>query len=147
RGLQHDADAFPPGRAGVLRVDTEHADGAGVAIPVPLEDLDRRRLARAVRAEQPEHLARLDRERDSAGRFTLAVRRSEVGALDGAHSSSSTYAPGANGRRSPVSSSTMSPQSGWWPTATTVAPRPATASRSDATVAPGAIPSSGTASS
>ena len=41
------------------RVDAEHLDLARVALAVALEDLDRRRLAGAVRAEQAEDLAAL----------------------------------------------------------------------------------------
>ena len=47
-----------------LRVLVEHGDRAAVARAVALEDLDRRRLAGAVRTEQAEHLARLDLEVD-----------------------------------------------------------------------------------
>ena len=48
-------------RAVAPRVEAEHAHLARVGLAVPLEDLDRGRLARAVRPEQPEHLARGDR--------------------------------------------------------------------------------------
>ena len=40
----------------------------------------------------------------------------------------------------PVSASTISPQSGWWPTAITVSPRPATAARRSSASAPGREP-------
>ena len=56
-GLQHDAEPGSPGRPRRARVDAEHAHLAAVPPAVALEDLDRRRLARAVRAEQGEHLA------------------------------------------------------------------------------------------
>ena len=46
---------------------------AGVALPVALEDLDRRRLAGAVRAEQPEDLAGRDLEVDPAHRLDAVV--------------------------------------------------------------------------
>ena len=67
--------ARPPGAsrrcAGAARRRRAHGSRpstrtvAGVGPAVALEDLDRRRLARAVRAEQAEHLARRDRERDA----------------------------------------------------------------------------------
>ena len=47
---------------------------AAVARPVALEDLDRRRLARAVRAEEAEHLAREHVEVDSAHGLDAVVR-------------------------------------------------------------------------
>ena len=85
-------------RAALLRIDAEHLDGAAVARAVALEDLDGRRLAGAVRAEQAEHLARLDREVDPAERFVVAVALAEARDRDGAQSSTSTNAPGSNAR-------------------------------------------------
>ena len=55
-------------RARLPRVDAEHLDIATVARPVALEDLDGRRLARAVRAEEPEDLARLGPRSRALGR-------------------------------------------------------------------------------
>src|SRR5581483_9569491 len=52
---------------------------------VALEDLDRRRLARAVRAEEPEDLARLDREVDPAHRLEVPVRLAQAADLDRGH--------------------------------------------------------------
>ena len=57
RLLQHDADPAAPRAGRAERVGAEDADVAVGALPEPLEDLDRRRLARAVRAEEGEHLA------------------------------------------------------------------------------------------
>lgn len=48
------------------RVDAERRNLAAVAIPEAFEDLDCRRLASAVRAEQREYFALLDVERDVA---------------------------------------------------------------------------------
>ncbi len=56
-GLQHDADPGTPALVGALRVYAEHTHRAGVAAPVPLQDLDRGALARSVRSEQREDLA------------------------------------------------------------------------------------------
>src|SRR5207248_9109109 len=72
--LQHDADARAPGRSGVARVGTEHADLAAVAPAVPFQDLNGRGLARAVRAEQREHLAPRYREVERVDRDRGAVR-------------------------------------------------------------------------
>ena len=75
RLLQHDADALRgtrgPGCCGSWP-STRHL--ARVARAVALEDLDRRRLAGAVRAEQAEDLALLDLEVDAAHRLERAVR-------------------------------------------------------------------------
>ena len=54
-----------------------------VAGPVALEDLDGRRLAGPVRAEQAEHLAARDLEADAAHRLDLAVGLAQVAHLDG----------------------------------------------------------------
>ncbi|GIG60891.1 hypothetical protein Lfu02_52630 [Longispora fulva] len=60
--LQHHPDPGPPrgGRPG--RVDPEHADLAGVALPEPFEDFDRGGLPRAVRPQKGEDLAGEDRQ-------------------------------------------------------------------------------------
>src|SRR5581483_7593107 len=142
-GLHHDANPLPPGAAGRLRFGAQHLDAAAVALPVALQDLDGRRLAGAVRAEQPEHLARLDAEVDAAQRGAIAVALLESVDDDrAAHSSSASQWAGANETRRPVSASTISLQSGWCPTATTVVPRPPAAARSSSAVAPGARRSS-----
>ena len=65
---------------------------------VALEDLDGRRLAGAVRAEQAEDLARLDLEVDPAQRLVRPVRLPQAADGDGRHQSSSTARPaGGNG--------------------------------------------------
>lgn len=64
-GLQHDAQARLPGEVAVPRVDAQHRRLAAGAVAVALEDLDRRRLAGAVRAEEGERLAAVDVERDA----------------------------------------------------------------------------------
>ena len=71
------AAARPPSRTGS---SPSTRDAARVGRAVALEDLDRRRLARAVRAEQAEHLARRDVEgqavdRDGRRRSASRVRR------------------------------------------------------------------------
>ena len=55
---------------------------AGVGAAVALEDLDRRGLARAVRAEQAEHLARGDVEAQAVDRAAVAVALLERDDLD-----------------------------------------------------------------
>ena len=54
------------------RVEAEHAHRAGVGRAVALEDLDGGGLARAVRPEQAEHLARRDVERRARRRRGVA---------------------------------------------------------------------------
>src|SRR5581483_11633820 len=140
--LQHDAHLLAPCARRVGGVDAEHLDAAAGARAVALKDLDGRRLAGAVRAEQPEHLARLDREVDSLECLVVAVAHRQAANSDGAHNSSSAYAPGAKLRSSPVSTRTISLQSGWCPTTTTVSPLPLTAALRLVTSAPGASCSS-----
>src|SRR5262249_27350343 len=147
RRLQHDAEPLPPRPPAVLRVDAEDLDLARIAPAIALEDLDRRRLARSVRPEQPEDLARGDLEVDPAHRLRAAVALAQPAHRDGVHRATSWNAPGANRTSRPVSSSTISEQSGWCPTATTVSPRPAVALRTSSAVAPGASRSSASASS
>src|SRR5581483_1532743 len=104
RGLEHDADAFAPRAAGALRILAEHLHVAAVARAVALEDLDGRRLAGAVRAEQAEHLAGTDLEVDPAHRLVLAVALAQTAhAHCCGHSSTSANAPVLNCRSSPVS--------------------------------------------
>ena len=76
--LQHDADALSKRTLGTRRVVTENRDIAGVSRAITLEDLHRCRLARAVRAEQSEHLALRDVEADAPDGFVLAVRLVQV---------------------------------------------------------------------
>ena len=88
--LQHDADARPELRAAVGRIEAEHADVAAVALAVPLEDLDRRRLARAVRSEDRQHFALGDAEAEVANGGDTAVRLAQTPDLDRAHGAMST---------------------------------------------------------
>ena len=79
RRLQDDAEPVAPCAAGALRVDSEHLDAAAVSLAVALEDLDGRRLPGAVRAEQPEDLARCDLEVDPPHRLERAVALAQAG--------------------------------------------------------------------
>jgi len=90
--LQHDADALPERGAGTLGIEAEDIDLTSVAGAVALEDLDRRRLPGAVRAEQAEDLAFLDLEADPAKSLVGPVGLPEVTDGDRAHSAS-TLAP------------------------------------------------------
>ena len=83
--LEDDADPLPEVAAGPLGIVSEHPHLAAVALAVALEDLDRRRLAGAVRAEEPEDLARLDREVDPAHRLEVPVRLPQAADLDCRH--------------------------------------------------------------
>jgi hypothetical protein len=78
RRLQHDAQARLPGEAAPAGVDPEHAHLAGGAVAVSLEDLDRRALARPVRAEQGEGLAAEDVEAHAVEGRELAVGLAQV---------------------------------------------------------------------
>ena len=71
--LQHDSEARLPFDATVLRIGTEHADLAAAAVAVPLEDLDRRRLPCAIRAEQGEGLAAVNVEAHAIERDRSAI--------------------------------------------------------------------------
>ena len=62
-----------PGAVGLGRIDPEHRDLAAASAAVALEDLDRRRLAGAVGAEEREDLAAVDLEVDPAHRLDIAV--------------------------------------------------------------------------
>src|SRR4051794_11125332 len=72
-GLQDDAHAPAQLELAQGRVVAQHGHVAGGPRPVALEDLDRRRLARPVGAEQPEDLAAAHREVDAAHGLVLAV--------------------------------------------------------------------------
>ena len=78
RGLEHDADVLAPASRPPRRVGAEHGHLPGVALPVALEDLDRRRLAGTVRPEEPEHLALGDLEAHAAHRLEAVVRLTQV---------------------------------------------------------------------
>jgi hypothetical protein len=56
-GLQNDADPRPPPLIAMARIDSKDLDSASGSHSEALEDLDRGRLARAVRPEQAQHLA------------------------------------------------------------------------------------------
>ena len=55
------------------RIEPEHAHLTRVGLAVALEDLDRGRLARAVRPEQSEHLSPADLEVEAGHRDRRAV--------------------------------------------------------------------------
>ena len=101
---------------GALGVVPEHAHLAAVALAVALEDLDRRRLAGAVRAEEAEHLALLDLEVDPADRLELSVRLAQAANGDCAQSRSSSTSAcphgGKAGSGPPESAAAARPQSG-----------------------------------
>jgi hypothetical protein len=80
--LEHDPDALAQLALTSFGVVAEHADAAAGAPPVALEDLDRRRLASPVRAEQAEHLAARDLEGETADGVDVAIALAEVGNLD-----------------------------------------------------------------
>jgi hypothetical protein len=67
----------------VRRVEPEHADLAGAAGAVALEDLGDRGLAGAVGAEEAEDLTGGDGERDAAHGLQVAVGAPQVVNVDG----------------------------------------------------------------
>jgi hypothetical protein len=79
--LEDDADALLKLPIALRGVVSEHAHVARRPLPVALEDLDRGRLARAVGAEQPEHLTALDVERDPPHRLDGPVVLAQVAHL------------------------------------------------------------------
>src|SRR5262249_2510288 len=87
RGLQDDADPGPPRAAGPCRVHAEHLDLAGVAGTVPLQDLDRGRLAGAVGTEERVHLAGLDGQVDAADGDAITVPLVQSSDPDRVHAS------------------------------------------------------------
>ena len=72
--LQHHADPRTQLASVPDRVETENPHGSAVRSPESLADLDRRRLAGAVRAEQREHLAAPHGEREPVDRTPPGVR-------------------------------------------------------------------------
>jgi hypothetical protein len=76
--LQHDPHPIAQLAGALLGVVAEDRDDPARAAAIALEDLDGRGLARAVGAEQPEHLARRDLEVDAAHGLVLAVALVEV---------------------------------------------------------------------
>src|SRR5919201_2068312 len=148
-GLEHDADPLAPVAAGLRRVDPEHLDGAAVATAIALADLDRSRLAGDGGAQQAEHLSAGDLELDPAQRLDGDVRLAQVADGDCRHSGRSIAtipAGGKAGSAPPVRAAAILPQSGWWPTTTTICPRSPAAARTSSGLAPRARRSSGSAS-
>jgi hypothetical protein len=82
--LQDDADPLPERPLCLPGVEAQHPHLACVALAVALEDLHGRRLPGAVRAEQPEDLARADLEVDPADGLDVAVRLAQAADRDGA---------------------------------------------------------------
>ena len=71
--LQNDAELGAPVGAGGGRILAEHEHLAAVALPVALENLGGRRLARAVSAQEGEHLALLHLEVEAIDDVAVAV--------------------------------------------------------------------------
>ena len=74
RRLQHDADSLPEGRCARPGSKPSTVTSPASRSPVALQDLDGRRLAGSVRAQQAEDLARSDLEVDSTNRLDAVVR-------------------------------------------------------------------------
>src|SRR4051812_11705451 len=107
--LEHDADLAAQRAAAPAGVVPEHRDLAAAARAVALEDLDRRRLAGAVRAEQAEHLTAAHGYVDPAHRLELAVALAQRVNLDRrrvAHGSIISASPRDSRRRARARGST-----------------------------------------
>src|ERR671910_531343 len=91
--LQHDADPVPPLETCPVGVCAEHPDLAGVPRPEALGDLDRGRLARAVRTEQREALADVDVEVEAVDGVAAGVALGESPDADRAWHGSSVLLP------------------------------------------------------
>jgi hypothetical protein len=85
--LEDHADALAQGRLAAGGVVAEEAHRARVGAALALHDLDGRRLACAVRAEQAENLALAGIEADAANRIHRAVALSQVAYLNCVHTS------------------------------------------------------------
>src|SRR6266850_2505386 len=84
--LERDADPLSQVAVIPSPPEAEHLDLAAARLEDPLEDLDRRRLACAVRPEEPEALARAHLEVEPANgldRRPGVVRLAQIAALDG----------------------------------------------------------------
>lgn len=81
--LQDDAEVGPPGVLPADRLDAQHPHVPGRRRPEALEDLDRRRLTRAVGAEQRHDLTDPDGEVQAAQHVGGAVAHPKVARLDG----------------------------------------------------------------
>ena len=81
-GLRHDAELRPDLWAEPVGVEPEDRQVSGGARRDRADHAHGRRLARAVRAEQPERLARCDLERDAVDGGELAVSLHEVSGDD-----------------------------------------------------------------
>ena len=148
RVLEHDAHPLAERALAAPGVEAEHRDVAGVARAVALEDLDGRRLARAVRAEQAEDLALLDREGDPADGLLVAVGLAQPADVDrGGHQSSTATTPagGNAGSGPPLSAATFGRSRAGGRRRRRVSPRPEAASRTASGSAPGASRSSASA--
>src|SRR4051794_4844501 len=81
--LEHDPHPLAHRPRPLAGIEAEDADVAARPVPVALEDLDRRRLPRAVRAQQPEDLAALDAEVDAADGLDALVGLAQIADFDG----------------------------------------------------------------
>ena len=102
RVLERDADARAVREAAAPRVHAQDLHIALVAMAEALQDLDGRRLARAVGAQQRVDLPRLDRQIDAVGRADRAVALDQAAHRDRRgrrrHGPDHTRAPGQRER-------------------------------------------------
>jgi hypothetical protein len=80
--LQNDPNPLAPGAPSTLRILAQDRHLAAAALAIALEDLDRRRLAGAVGAEEREHLACVDVQVDPPDGLDVPVGLAEALDLD-----------------------------------------------------------------
>ena len=80
--LEHEPHTRPKPRTAPARILAEHPHRPGIRSSIALDDLHRRRLPRAVRPEQRDHLARPNREVDAVEDVPAVVRFPETADLD-----------------------------------------------------------------
>jgi hypothetical protein len=85
RLLELHAEPLPQLTLVRLPCQAEDLDLAGVGLEQPLEDFDRRRLARAVGAKQPEALAAIDAKREAVNGDDISVTLDQIGTTHANH--------------------------------------------------------------
>ena len=84
-GLQHDAQPRTPGQAAGLWVGAEYLHGAGIRMPIALQDLRRGGLARPIRAKQRQAFTGLDIEGHPIDRSDIPIRFVQITHFDRIH--------------------------------------------------------------
>ncbi len=101
--LQHQPDPRPQRRAAAPRVLSQHPRRARVRVAIALDDLDRRRLAGAVRPEQGDDLAGPHDEVDAVENRAPAIRLAKPFDLDHGEAGASSVGAGCGPVEPPMS--------------------------------------------